>query len=143
MTAKEFRIGNHVTVWNPKHRPEQNGRMMKVVGIKEEAVTLYDDQTPWDSGFGQLMKYIAPIYLSVDYLISVGFKEVKARSGIAAAYKKGSIRINRSNSGNFYFGKTSIPYVHRLENLYYDIEGKELTIKIEKQDEQSNISTKR
>lgn len=132
MKANEFRIGNHVTIWNPKHRPEQTGRMLKVIGIKEESVTLYDDQTPLDSGFGQLMKHIAPIYLSVDYLISVGFKEVKARRGVAAAYKKGSIRINRSNSGNFYFGKTSIPYVHRLENLYYDIECEELIIKIEK-----------
>lgn len=78
---------------------------------------------------------IWPIYLSVDYLKLVGFKEVKARSGIAAAYKKGSIRINQSNSGNFYFGKTSIPYVHRLENLYYDIEGEELIMKSEQQDE--------
>ena len=135
MKANEFRIGNHVTIWNPKHRPEQTGRMLKVVGITEESVTLQDNQVPIDVGFGQLMKYIAPIYLSVDYLISVGFKEVTARNGVAAAYKKGSIRINQSNSGNFYFRKTSIPYVHRLENLYYDIEGEELIIKTQEQDE--------
>lgn len=135
MKANEFRIGNHVTIWNPKHRPEQTGRMLKVVGIKEDLSTLYDEQTPWDSGFGQFIKYLAPIYLSVDYLVSVGFKEVKARSGVAAAYKKGSIRINQSNSGNFYFGKTSIPYVHKLENLYYDIEGEELIMKSEQQDD--------
>ena len=76
MTANEFRIGNHVTIWNPKHRPEQ---------------------TELDSGFGQFIKYLAPIYLSVGYLISVGFKEVKARRGVAASYKKGSIRINNQN----------------------------------------------
>ena len=135
MKANEFRIGNHVTIWNPKHRPEQTGRMMKVIGVKEDIVTLYDEQSEWDSGFGQFIKYLAPIYLSVDYLVSVGFKEVKASSGVAAAYKKGSIRINQSNSGNFYFRKTSIPYVHRLENLYYDIEGEELIMKSEQQDE--------
>ena len=135
MDSKELRIGNHVTIWNPKHRPEQTGRMLKVVGIKEDVAILYDEQTPWDSGFGQFIKYLAPIYLSVDYLVSVGFKEVTARSGVAAAYKKGSIRINVSNSDNFYFRKTLIPYVHRLENLYYDIEGEELIMKSEQQDE--------
>lgn len=135
MKANEFRIGNNVTIWNPKHRLEQTGRMLKVVGIKEDLSTLYDEQTPWDSGFGQFIKFLAPVYLSLDYLKLVGFKEVKARSGIASAYKKGSIRINVSNSANFYFRKTLIPYVHRLENLYYDIEGEELIMKSEQQDE--------
>jgi len=73
-----------------------------------------------------------PIPLTTYLLENVGFKEVKAKSGIQKAYKKSGIRIELSNSGNFYYKNKSILYFHQLQNLYYftELSGEELKTKL-------------
>lgn len=68
-----------------------------------------------------------PILLTDKILTDAGFKSVKPRDGVCGAYLKDGIRIERSNSGNYYF-KGVPTRVHELQNIYFAIHRKELTI---------------
>lgn len=69
--------------------------------------------------------YFDPIILTKEYLLRFGFQEVKPRVGVHNAFAKNGIRINQSNSNNFYY-KNRYLYVHQLQNLYYALRGAEL-----------------
>lgn len=71
-----------------------------------------------------------PIPLNEERLLNFGFIKVKPRSGVRSAYINNGIRIEKSNSGLFYY-KGNLIKVHQLQNLYFALTGKELSLKDE------------
>ena len=104
MEASEMRVGNFV------------------LNVMNQIITV-------DWGQIKYAKDFKPIPLSEVWLIKFRFKGVPHKKGVQAAYKKGSVRINISNSGNCYYKNKYVYYVHKLQNLYYELENKELTLK--------------
>jgi hypothetical protein len=70
-----------------------------------------------------------PIPLTKEWFLKFGFIETTSKSGLIRNFTKGNFKLEMSNSGNFYFGKKLTPYVHKLQNLYYELEDNELTLK--------------
>jgi hypothetical protein len=69
-----------------------------------------------------------PMPLTEKRLDLLGFKEVKAKAGVQRAWKRGGVRVELSNSGNFYWKNKPMPYVHLLQNVYFfnELSGEEL-----------------
>lgn len=111
MKAEELRIRNWVL--------DNRGCYVQVYSITSEINN--DDMS-------DLYK---PITLTEEILVKFGAKRVKPRTGIQKAFMLGSIRINLSNSGNFYYKNNVYNAVHEIQNLYYCIEKEELTIKLD------------
>ena len=116
-------------------------RIGSIVQLKQSKSPHHVDQIV-DNGIQELihlegnlivnrMDQIEGVRLNPDILENCGFKEVKARSGIMASFKNGGVRINMSNSGNYYYGNTPCSYLHLLQNLFLACEGVELTVNIE------------
>lgn len=101
----------------------------KVVSISEDEVIVNDGYQNWKQS--KMVDGFDPIHLTEEMLLNrLGFIEVKAKSGVQSAYKKDGVRIEFSNSGNFYYKNKPLPYLHLLQNLYYFSELKgELKIK--------------
>ncbi len=74
-----------------------------------------------------------PIPLTEEWLLKFGAKELNAKRDVLKEFVLKTVRIEMSNSGNFYY-KNSIlilESVHQLQNLYFALTGKELTFKSE------------
>jgi hypothetical protein len=74
-----------------------------------------------------------PIPLTEEWLLKFGAKELNAKRGILKEFVLKTVRIEMSNSGNFYYknSKLILESVHQLQNLYFALTGKELTFKSE------------
>jgi len=72
-----------------------------------------------------------PIPLTEEWLLKFGAKELNAKRGILKEFVLKTVRIEMSNSGNFYYknSKLILESVHQLQNLYFALTGKELTFK--------------
>lgn len=73
----------------------------------------------------------SPIELTEDWLLKrMGFKEVKPKAGIQKAFLYKGIRIEMSNSGNFYYKGVPKNKVHLIQNLTHALTNTELTINL-------------
>lgn len=74
---------------------------------------------------------INAIPLTEEWLFKFGAKELKAKRGILKEYVLKTVRIEFSNSHNFYYknSKVIISSVHQLQNLFFALTGKELEVK--------------
>lgn len=115
MKASELRIGNHL---NYKDSTE-----IAIVSVITEK---HFDCRNEDGMFTPNDNY-EPIKLILPQLIKFGFKE--SQKDCRTFFTKGKFKLELSTSGNVYYGKMYIAYVHRLQNLYFALTGKELTIK--------------
>lgn len=113
MKSKELRLGNYWT----------NG----VEECKIDISTLTDIVNAEGENTDRFWE---PVPLSIKWLKKFGFKEVMPKKGIAKAFVRNGVRIEMSNSGNFYHKGKIKPYVHKLQNLYFELRDEEL---IEKQ----------
>lgn len=132
MEIKELRIGNYIYGMLEKEEGGTIDLLCKVMGIDEtsslgdgwhflveglhsEEVSFYDD--------------FKPIQLTEEVLLKCGAKEVKAKRGVLKEFVLKTVRIEMSNSGNFYYkhSKTDLQYLHRLQNLYHSLRNEELT----------------
>ncbi len=145
MEVNELRIGNFVEIDNPKSHPKIKGIVLivteinKNIGLENEtthSVSLdYAIKEPntYYSGYAQYIKFIKPITLTEDWLIRFGFEN------IGSVYEIGELNaLNNRDltlvlctedniiSYNDYLHP--ILYVHQLQNLYFAITGKELTL---------------
>lgn len=148
---EELRIGNYVTVNNPKYRPDITGETVKVVGIEmrisksfptssgvikiEVNINKYPDE------FGQFNEFIDPIPLSEEWLLRLGFTlnkyqkqdlfyySLEVLSHGKISYYPNIKTIELGTTSGYNFGKTEINYVHQLQNLLYSITGEELILK--------------
>ncbi len=127
MNGNEMRLGNLVALEGfgfckidaINSAGMKGKRLIKVISLNGLQTMRYSDN------------YIQGVKVTCDWLIKLGFKEVKAKSGIQAAYKIGGIRIELSNSGNFYWKNKSVRFIHTIQNIYFfnQLTGEELTIK--------------
>lgn len=119
MKPEELRLGNLITVAH-----ESNIPVIKINSFYESGIV---------EKYGKSHKFslLLPIELTEEWLMKFGFEKANPRAGIAAAYKKGGIRISISNSGNFYWKNKPIYCVHILQNVYYfnELTGEELKTK--------------
>ncbi len=135
MKAHELRIGNWVEINNPEYRPNDTGKIARVVQISELKGDVYlEIIDQYEGYFGQFLKYIKPIPLTEQWLLEFGFEKsnhYKISTG------KGVILVNNfefyvySGLGiaEEYGFEVSIKYVHQLQNLYYALTGEELVCK--------------
>lgn len=110
---QELRIGNHL---NYKDSTE----IAIVTVIAENYFDCRNEDgilTPNDN--------YEPIRLTLYQLIKFGFKE--SEKDCRTFLTKGKFKLELSTSGNVYYGKLHIAYVHRLQNLYFFLKGEELT----------------
>ena len=129
MEAKGLRIGNLVILNNPKYRKEDTGIVHVIDQIKNDSVTIFRlDKLPYSFCYGQFINFIEPIPLTEDWLVKFGALQVKPRSGVNKTFKLYGVRIEMSNSGNFYHKGISKNSVHSIQNLIFALTGKELTI---------------
>lgn len=112
MQANELRIGNWL------NGPEGNAQ---VTGIQNREVVEIGE-------IGHVMEDVSPIPLTEEWLIKFGFEwheygrcyNFEGFSIIKS--KQGFVMLNTGND-------IGLEYVHSLQNLYFALTGKELTIK--------------
>lgn len=121
ITAKELMVSNIL---------EYFGQKVIILAInRDETLELgyFNDSI----GFTRQLSEAAlrPVKLTPDILERHGFIRVKARKGVACAFVKNGIRLNMSNSANFYYHRwNTVNYLHELQNLYFIITGEQLII---------------
>lgn len=128
--ATDLRVGNLVLSNNPLHRKDWLGKVLSILEIKDESVSVVAiDELPYAFTGGQFLKYINPLPITEDILLKCGF----------------GVSVNGWHScplGKLEFGFKSegvlilmdwdleIKYLHQLQNLYYALTNKELTINL-------------
>ena len=122
MKASELRIGNLC-------QDKLSGTQLKVTGLKENDISFYvinRDLFPLQPGW-----QAEPIQLTEEWLLKFGAKELNAKRGVLKEFVLKTVRIEMSNSGNFYYknSKLILESVHQLQNLYFALTGKEVTFK--------------
>lgn len=126
MKAEELRIGNWIADRGLKEWQIDHWETINKVSGKANTVmcggVIMETHPPTE-----YVDYLKPIKLTEDWLLRFGFKEVKPRSGVQKSFIKNGIRINLSNSGNFYFKELPVK-VHTLQNIFYFNTGNELTL---------------
>ena len=125
IAPQELRLGNFVN--------HNSFGVSKIIGILEnDLIVEYDGNNYWDDS-----KYSEPIELNEEWLQKLGFEKkaehnfrlkVLTRS-IIHAYTHGKVEIELGNMSGYSFGYPQVYYVHQLQNLYFALTGKELTLK--------------
>ena len=115
MKTSELRIGNYLNYQN-------STEIATVVLINEKHFDCRNE----DEIFTPNGNY-EPIKLIFPWLMIFGFKELE--KDYRTFFKKGKFKVELSSSGNVYYGKLYIGYVHQLQNLYFALTGNELKIK--------------
>ena len=126
MEAREIRIGNYVYVdW------VDSGRKLEINhGVHYGTETMVMNVTP--TGYGIALSFVAPIPLTEDWLIKFGFEKSKhwyTIGGIAISTDMN--RLTQKVDGMYVeiYNQFKCPkYVHKLQNLYYELTGEELTV---------------
>ena len=130
LDCRELMIGNHIKINNPKHRPIDNGKLAKILEIRQDSVSLQliDDEYGINS-FLQLLVFITGVPLTEEILIkcgatSIGWKDYKS-------YNINAIQLNLID-GNWieYVSRTNINYLHELQNFHYWHKKQNLEIKL-------------
>jgi hypothetical protein len=107
MKANELRIGN----------------LIKWCGLIEKITPSFFDQYTEDE--------IEFIPLTEEILVNwCGAKEVKSKSGVMKCFELHGIKLEFSISGNTYISQSRklIPYLHKLQNYFFEVKDIELTI---------------
>lgn len=118
MKASEFRVNNLVN-YRLKDELDERKEWDEPMLIDAVDIGVLSD--------GNSENY-SPIRLTEYWLRKFGFERVAPRSGIASSFIKNGIRIDISNSGNAYYKRITVPYVHTLQNLFFALKQEELTI---------------
>ena len=79
MDSKELRIGNLVLSNNPLYRKDWLGKVLSILEIKDESVSVVAiDELPYAFTGGQFLKYIDPLPLTEEILLRCGFSVKKS-----------------------------------------------------------------
>ena len=128
--ANELRIGNLVLSNNPLYRKDWLGKVLSVLEIKDESVSVVAiDELPYAFTGGQFLKYIDPIPLTEEILLKCGFS-----SPINGWYTSPNKTLEFGFNGE---GKLilmdwflEITSLHQLQNLYFALTNTELEINL-------------
>lgn len=111
MEAKNLRIGNLVL--------DKDGNIFAIAGVLESSVLKKD------AHIGTPIEWIKTIPLTEEHLLDFGFKLI---SETKIVYSKGRLQIEKIGDS---FIETrygiNLKYIHKLQNVYFLIENKELT----------------
>ena len=131
MKAEELRIGNLVTIDNPKCYAEIKGIPMKVVSINKEYATL-QSLTRYRDEYSQFFEYIKPIPITWQTLSNCGLVTTfKNTAGVIYGFVKDNEIISPHVSLKYgepiKFMKREI-YLHDLQNICFVLTGEEINI---------------
>lgn len=136
MKASELRLGNLVTVDDPRAhpQPEYKGVPLRVAGWSTGAIDLEPTNSSLKS-FCLFEEYVDPIPLTEEWLLNKcgAIKAPDEFGGLLLPPE--SIRILKDENGFYHltgspFGQEiRLPFVHKLQNFIYEYTGTELTIK--------------
>ena len=139
MNAKELRLGNLVTIDNPKHHSGLKGLFMKVTGIMEynpdDCSISVQPILNAEYSYSQLSKFIKPIQLNRGWLVdSFGFIDdtITISLGLimlADNRENGSFTCWYKHFGEYNRIEIDVKYVHELQNLYFSLTKEELKLK--------------
>jgi hypothetical protein len=122
MNTQDFRIGNKVFY---------EGKVQEISSLhSDNTLRLRENKESKCHGCYKVNR-IEPIQLTEEILVNwCGAKEVMAKRGILKEFVLKTVRIEMSNSGNFYYknSKTDLQYLHRLQNLFHSLRNEELPI---------------
>jgi hypothetical protein len=117
--VSELRIGNLL-------RDKVTKTELRVIKLTEQDIvthvidrSMFPLQDGWE---------IEPIPLTEEKLIELGAKELTPKRGVLKEFVLKTVRIEMSNSGNFYYknSKLILESFHQLQNLFFSLKGKEL-----------------
>ena len=137
LSAKELRIGNLVSF---NHKWDI---LCTVKQIQQDSVRVsFETQPNLMNGLTTHPDNYIPIRLTEEWLINFGFEKAKHSHGYDCYIKDGfdfdivshgrywvlAIYTDESCTDSLYFAHGRFEYVHQLQNLYFALTGKELTI---------------
>lgn len=149
MDARELRLGNYVYVDN-LHRPEVANIPLRVIGLYIDNDPLLNSirvQTLWSKdNFGQAEQYIRPIPLTEEllekcslhnnpkggqsrYHISGDMELIIPKIATQGIYVNDEWQIIIENY-DYWRPIVKTPYLHQLQNAFFLITGKDLTINL-------------
>jgi len=123
MEANELRIGNYL---------EMLGKVRKIQCISNLPSRKEMYWLTCENMIDTKIIHFKPIQLTEEWLLKFGAKELKPKRGVLKELVLKKVRIEMSNSGNFYYknSKLILESVHQLQNLYFALTGEELTVNI-------------
>ena len=145
MKAKNYRIGNLITIDNKELHPTLVGVVMEVISIGTtkpinglsdtdygvSVNVLGNTRRITEPEYSQFIRYVKPIEITEEWLIDFGFNLVvkEGNQGEFRVYQLNEITYN-TNHGWWWKHYLIVQpkYVHQLQNLYFAITGQELTI---------------
>lgn len=120
MKAEELRLRNLI---------EFDGNHFEVSGIQSHLISIIKYNFGGVMASTVYMEFVKGIPLTEVFLLQCDFIEIKKLHGTQRRYEKNGFKISISNSGNFYSNRKQILYVHKLQNLYFELNDEELTLK--------------
>jgi hypothetical protein len=118
MNIKELRIGSFLRYKVSKNPVEVLGMQLKDNSVEIKGAT------------GVSNSYFEPIPLNEDWLLNLGFDLVEELKDSTTEYSMGDFFILFTGGkyvlSNYFNRKSSLNYVHELQNLYFSITGSEL-----------------
>lgn len=121
--ASDLRVGNLINVLNP------NTGIWNIEATKGKTIMILQQE----EGHYLLINNLKPIPLTEEWLLKLGLKKTEYKSQIiydSGLQNSTYIIIDENNSSYFMWGAylTSIKYVHELQNLYFALTQRELTV---------------
>lgn len=141
MKVQELRVGNLLITNNTSYRKSDVGKIACVVAIDSEksfeelkgVATIYHIDDEFRDTYGQFMHHLSPIPLTEEWLERLGFEKqmawtwaIEINGGRKLVYYVGE---KGWSIGNKEYSDHECRYVHELQNLYFVLTGKELTLK--------------
>lgn len=135
----ELRIGNYVTVNNPKYHPGIKGVILKIFGITPSSNghsinlnTLHIKDQIIIPFVSQYLQFIEPIPLTEEILLKCNFVAMDYGTHIQYGHNLFWQLTYHKKVKRYSFVELerSIKYLHQLQNLYFALTEKELTINL-------------
>lgn len=117
--VKELRIGNYV---RPKNDNGRESKIGTVFAINNYLVSVNDNNNPYD------YHLLEPIQITKDILSKCNF--VKREWGDTVVYYNPLMELDAYFRLNGVDYNIEVKYLHQLQNLYFDLTGKELEVKM-------------
>ena len=145
---EELRLNNYVMIDNPNYHLKLKDVVLSVTGISQNiwrgksthSVSLEhisQEENKYYETFSQFIKYIQPIELTEEWLKKAGFKKNGNYYWISLSNLKAELHVEIYGGDLVFIIKSDfcelildpIKSVHQLQNLYFALTNKELTIK--------------
>ncbi|NDW19459.1 hypothetical protein D0T53_11140 [Dysgonomonas sp. 216] len=148
MKNNELRIGNLVTVDNPKYHPKLKNIPLKIVGMSQrrgleneityvvDLVSLNELENIVIPLYSQFIKFIKPITLTEDIILNSGFvkddniykNENMPHYYIEYLFSIYALRYRYWHNASESYMIKQLQYLHQFQNIFFDLTEKELDV---------------